>query len=200
MSIIWGEQIGLRPFEDPISDAEAARVYAWSTDSELLRWSGGVPTELSFEEFRHRLRGDSAHLPNHRRAFFIVTRSANSAHPSELIGRIGIFAIDWDTLQGELGIVIGEPAQWNKGYGRAAVTLLLQTVFEQTPLTRINLLTFPENVRAQRCFTACGFRTIGVMRRFSPDLGEYDGVEMEIMRAEFLTRAQFNLGTQDKPK
>jgi RimJ/RimL family protein N-acetyltransferase len=46
------------------------------------------------------------------------------------------------------------------------------------------LYTFPENVRAQKCFAACGFRSLGVARRFSPDLGEFDGIEMEITRQE----------------
>lgn len=188
MATVWGNQVGLRPFEEPISDEEAARVYRWSRDEELLRLSGGEPTELTLAEFREQLRGDHQDLFDHRRMFFILMR------PHELIGRIGCFAIDWTRRDGELGIVIGEPALWGKGYGRAAVTLLLRHLFEMTLLERIYLFTYPENMRAQRCFAACGFRSLGITRRFSVECGEHDGVEMEITRQEFLelwnTRAQ----------
>ncbi len=182
MVVAWGDKVGLRQFEDFLTDAEVARVYRWSRDSDLLRWSGGTPTDLSFNEFRDRLRSDRSYSPNSRRAFFIVTRSG------ELIGRVGCFAIDWDRKEGELGIVIGESAYWNKGYGRDAISTVLQHLFEATPLERINLYTYTDNVRAQRCFAACGFRAIGTARRFSPDVGEFDGIEMEITRREFLAR------------
>ncbi len=182
MDIIWSDNIGLRPFEDTLTDVEIARVYRWSSDEHILRWSGGTPTDLTFEEFRDRLLGEHTYSQPNRMAFFIVTRDGN------LIGRIGCFAIDWEKKEGELGIVIGESASWGQGYGREAVTLLLRHLFETTPLERINLFTFPENLRAQRCFSSCGFRVIGNTRRFSPDIGEFDGIEMEITRHEFLLR------------
>ena len=181
-TIIWGSKIGLRPFEDKLTDDEIARVHHWSSDEHLLRWSGGEPTELTLEEFRERLLNERSHTSSNRRAFFIFTRGG------DLIGRIGCFAIDWGKKEGELGIVIGESAAWGQGYGRDAVMTLLRHLFETTALDRINLFTFPENLRAQRCFVACGFRTIAHARRFSPDIGEFDGIEMEITRREFLTR------------
>jgi RimJ/RimL family protein N-acetyltransferase len=177
--VAWGSKIYLRPFEDALTDEEIARVYHWSGDEDVLRWSGGAPTELTLAEFRERILSEHGYAPDNRRAFFIVT------HEGELIGRIGIFAIDWEDRKGELGIVIGESASWGQGYGRDAVMTLLAHIFETTALERITLLTFPENTRAQRCFAACGFRSLGAARRFSPDLGEFDGIEMEITRHEF---------------
>ena len=182
MTIIWGDQIGLRPFEDPISDDEAACLYHWCRDEDLLRWSGGTPTDLALPEFCERLDRDRQDAFDHRMVFFILTRART------LIGRIGVFAIDWTRRDGELGIVIGETTEWEKGYGRAAITLLLQHLFEMTRLERVYLFTYPENVRAQRCFAACGFRPCATARRFSIERGEYDGIEMEITRGEFLER------------
>jgi RimJ/RimL family protein N-acetyltransferase len=180
MAIIWGDKVGLRPFEDPLTDQEIDRVFRWSGDAEVLRWSGGTPTDLTQREFRERLRSDHTITPTNRRSFFIVTRRG------ELIGRIGCFAIDWTLRQGELGIVIGERAYWSQGYGRDAVVTLLRHLFSTTILETINLYTYPENLRAQRSFAASGFRAIGTARRFSPDLGEYDGLEMAITRRGFL--------------
>jgi len=180
MTITWGNQIGLRPFDDPVTDAEIERVYRWNKDSEVLQWSGGVPTELTLKEFADRLRSDQKNPSGYRLAYFIVLPSG------EIIGRVGCFAIDWDKRTGELGIAIGEPTQWGRGYGRQAIDLMLRDIFQTTSLEKISLFTFPENIRAQKCFAACGFRHIATARRFSPDIGEFDGVEMEITRREWL--------------
>ncbi len=180
MARLWNGQIGLQPFAQQLTESEIARVYRWSKDERVLRWSGGSPTELSFEEFRERLQNEQRNPVDDRLAFFVFTQDG------ALLGRIGIFAIDLNAREGELGIVIGETAEWDKGYGRQATMLLLRHIFETTALERINLYTFVDNLRAQRCFAACGFRAVTTARRFSPDIGEYDGIEMEITRREFL--------------
>jgi RimJ/RimL family protein N-acetyltransferase len=55
-------------------------------------------------------------------------------------------------------------------------------------------------VRAQRCFAACGFRDIGNARRFSPDIGEFDGIEMEITRREFRARQSYPIPLSQETK
>lgn len=193
MIVAWGDRIGLRPFQDPLTDEEIERVYRWSSDPAVLRWSGGAPTELGLAEFRNRILEDHTANPSNRRAFFIVNRAG------ELIGRVGVFAIDWVMRQGELGIVIGESNYWGKGYGRDVVMTLLHHVFENTSLESINLFTFTDNVRAQQCFAACGFRVVGTGRRFSPDIGEFEGIEMELTRSEFLTNPLPRPHSSNKP-
>jgi RimJ/RimL family protein N-acetyltransferase len=194
MDMIWGDKISLRPFEETLTDEEIARVYRWTSDENVLRWSGGAPTDLTFHEFRERLLGERGYAPANRRAFLIVTRDG------DLIGRIGCFAIDWEKKEAELGIVIGENASWGQGYGRDAINTLLRHIFETTALERINLFTFPENLRAQRCFAACGFHTVGNARRFSPDIGEFDGIEMEITRREFRARQSYPIPISQEAK
>ena len=186
MAVVWGDQIGLRPFEDPLTEEEIDRIYRWSSDESVLRWSGGAPTELTREEFGSRLRTDHKSESSNRRPFLILTRSG------VLIGRVGIFGIDWVQKQGELGIVIGESEYWGKGYGRDTIHTLLRHMFETTSLDSINLFTFEDNFRAQRCFAACGFKPVGTGRRFSPDIGEFDGIEMQVTRSEFLNRSVRN--------
>lgn len=183
MSVIWGDRVGLKPFEEPLTDDEVERIYRWSSDEDVLSLSGGVPTELTLDEFRNRLRSESAYGSDNRRAFLIITRTG------EAIGRIGVFAIDWAHHQGELGIVIGERDYWGKRYGRDAILTLLRHLFQTTSLDTINLFTFTDNIRAQKAFAACGFRVVGTGRQFSPDIGEYEGIEMEITRREYLDPA-----------
>lgn len=179
-----GEKTALRLFSDPLTDAEIAEVYEWSRNPEILKWSGGSPLDLTPAEFRERLYREGLNPPNDRRMFFVVTLDG------EMIGRIGCFGLDENARAGELGVVIGERGFWDRGFGRDAIATMLRYLFETTPLERVNLYTYPENIRAQKSFAACGFRPLGNAQRVSSDLGEFTGLEMEITRAEFLACAQ----------
>lgn len=181
MAIIYGSKTFLRRFEDRMSDAEIARLYEWSRDPELLKQSGGAPTELTESEFREHVRGERLYGPANRRMFLLFARDT-----MELIGRIGIFSIDWNRREAEMGIVIGARDFQNRGYGRDAVRTLLRHLFTTSSLNSIYLYTFADNVRAQRSFAAVGFRVAEKGPRFTPDVGEFEGVKMEIMRDEFL--------------
>ena len=103
-----------------------------------------------------------------------------------LIGRLGIFAIDWNRREAELGIVIGERAYQNRGYGRDGIRTLLRHLYTSSSLDTIFLYTFADNHRAQRAFAAVGFRMTERGRRFTPEVGEFDGIRMQITRQEFL--------------
>lgn len=164
-----------------MSDAEIARLYAWSSDEELLRWSGGTRTELTQQEFGEHVRGERLFGPTNRRMFLIFARDT-----LELIGRIGIFAIDWNRRDAEMGIVIGERAYQNRGYGRDAARTLLRHLFTTSSLNSIYLYTFADNLRAQHSFERAGFRVTERSMRFTPEVGEFSSVRMELERAEFL--------------
>lgn len=181
MTLIYGHKTFLRRFEDRMSDAEIARLYAWSRDTELLQLSGGTPTDLSESEFRDHVRSERLYGPTNRRMFLMFARDT-----MELIGRIGIFAIDWNRRDAELGVVIGAREYQNRGYGRDAARTLLRHLFTSSSLNLIYLYTFQENVRAQHAFAAAGFRVTERGPRFTPDVGEFNGVKMEITRQDFL--------------
>lgn len=179
MKLIWGERVALRRFEDRMTDEEISRLYHWSRDPEVLRWSGGSPTDLEESEFRDHVRGERLFGPPNRRAFLIFARE-----PFELIGQLSLFAIDWDKRQGELGVVIGQKDYWGRSYGRDAVRTFVRHIFATSSLDRIYLYTFADNLRAQHSFSAAGFRFVDRGRRFTPEVGEFEGVEMEILRGD----------------
>ncbi|MCG3141182.1 MAG: hypothetical protein HDKAJFGB_02397 [Anaerolineae bacterium] len=180
MSLIYGAKTFLRRFQDRMSDAEIARLYEWSRDPELLRLSGGTVTDLTWDEFREHVRGERLYGPTNRRMFLIFAREN-----LELIGRTGIFGIDWNQRQAELGIMIGERAYQNRGYGRDAVSALLYHLYSSSLLDLIYLYTFADNARAQHAFAAAGFHATWQGSRFTFGLGEFESVRMEITRAEF---------------
>jgi RimJ/RimL family protein N-acetyltransferase len=181
MSYIYGYKTLLRRFEERMSEAEISKLYDWSRDPELLSLSGGTPTDLTLSEFREHLRGERLYGPSNRRMFLVFARDT-----MELIGRIGVFAIDWNSRDAEMGVVIGERAYWNHGYGRDTVQTLLRHLFSSSSLNLVYLITFANNLRAQRAFTAAGFRVTDIGPRFTPDVGEFEGVRMEITRQEFM--------------
>ena len=181
MSYIYGYKTLLRRFEDRMSEAEIVKLYEWSRDPELLNLSGGSPTDLTLGEFREHLRGERLYGPSNRRMFLVLARDTQ-----ELIGRIGVFAIDWNSRDAEMGIVIGERAYWSRGYGRDAVQTLLRHLFSSSSLNTVYLITFADNLRAQRAFAAAGLRVTDRGMRFTPDVGEFEGVRMEITRREFM--------------
>ena len=177
--LVRGERVVLRPYEDEFSEDELARLYRWSHDPEVLRWSGGTPVKMPFAEFKHFLHKDRLHPSPFRVVYAILTQGG------ELIGRIGYFDIEPERRQAEMGVVLGEKNYWGLGYGRDAVLTLLRHVFEHTDLNRIYLFTFADNARAQRCFAHCGFRRVTTDRHLRWGGKPPGEVKMEITRIDW---------------
>lgn len=187
---LYGDRVILRPYSAGFSEEEMRRLYEWSRDTSVLRWSGGSPLKMSFLEFKSAFQEEISRHDRHRVIFGILT------HDGQLIGRTGYFNIDWYRKEAELGIVIGDKAYWGRGYGTDAVNTLLRHIFTSTPLDRIYLFTYAENERAQRCFRKCGFRYLGRTRKFSLNRGTHEEIQMEIRRGQWLAwqRERFTLG------
>jgi RimJ/RimL family protein N-acetyltransferase len=85
-----------------------------------------------------------------------------------------------------LGIVVGETAYWDRGYGQEAIRLLLDFAFNLLNLNSVMLGTFAFNERALACYRNVGFREIGRQRQARIIAGEkYDIVLMDILAEEF---------------
>lgn len=180
--LLRGERVILRPFEHGFTEEELYRMYRWSRDESVLRWSGGSVLLMSFEEFKDALYHELHHPDKHSRTFSLLTDTG------EFIGRLGFYNIDYRRHQAELGIAIGEKAYWGLGYGTDAVKTLLAYIFRETDLQRIYLHTYAANRRAQRAFEKCGFRKVKRNRRFSPEYGAHDEIQMEIYRSDWLAQ------------
>ena len=177
---IWGERIGLRSTRSGLTNGKIEQAYNLSRDEEMLRWSGGAPSQLALEQFREQTRRERWRFNPNQSLFYIITKK------NEIIGRVGLYTIDWTNREGEFGISIGKN-HWDKRYGREATDLFIQFIFNKTPINRIYLGTFQDNLRAQRSFAASGFYLVGTMSHFLPSESRYvDGVKMEITARDFL--------------
>lgn len=103
-----------------------------------------------------------------------------------MVGSCGFMDIDWRARNAELGIVIGDKAYWNKGYGTEAMTLLLRHGFETLNLHRLELRVYEDNPRAVRAYEKAGFVHEGRLRQAEYRGGRYlDVLLMSVLRHEW---------------
>jgi RimJ/RimL family protein N-acetyltransferase len=122
---------------------------------------------------------------------FGIFENASRQH----IGNCGLFDINPAMGSGTLGIGIGEPEFWGRGFGQEAVRLLVEYGMYFRNLHSIRLNYFSFNARAGKAYTKAGFREVGRIREAVVLGGErFDEVIMDITRPEVdLTRMREKL-------
>ena len=149
--MIIGRKIILR--DKKLSDAWDD--YNWEIDSELAHLDAAPVADISFSNYLSDYTDILRHSSSTSRRFAIETLDGKH------IGNCSFYNINKTRGEAELGIMIGDHAYWNKGYGTDAVTLLLNYIFGETRLKRVHLKTLETNRRAQECFRKCGFTPCG---------------------------------------
>ena len=94
------------------------------------------------------------------------------------IGTAGLHGVDLTNGIAEFGIVIGEKAEWDKGYGTDALRAICDFGFGELRLERIGLLVYAGNARGQRAYQKAGFVLEGTMRRAHYAHGRYEDVQV----------------------
>ncbi len=101
-------------------------------------------------------------------------------------GQCALFDINETARTAQLGIAIGDKAYWGRGYGREAVTLLVEYAFRYRNLRRVWLWVHADNERAIRAYRACGFLEEGRLREHMFSNGRYvDALHMGVLRSEW---------------
>jgi RimJ/RimL family protein N-acetyltransferase len=108
----------------------------------------------------------------------------------KFVGQCGLFDFNTTSHTAQLGIAIGDKAYWGRGYGREAVTLLVDYAFRYRNFRRVWLWVHADNERAIRAYRACGFLEEGRLREHVYSNGRYvDAVQMGVLRAEWSASA-----------
>ncbi|MBO8140995.1 MAG: GNAT family N-acetyltransferase [Firmicutes bacterium] len=172
---IAGENVALRP----IIPDDYPLLVKWTLDPDVGRFlDGDYPRSLAdCPAWHQKIRSD-----RHRQVFGIELLNGL------LIGDIELDHIAWRSGDGELRVRIGEKAQWGKGYGSEAVTLLLAYAFGSLNLRRVYLRVFAANERAVRCYRRVGFRQEGFLVRRTGESDRREVILMRMWRKEFLRR------------
>ncbi len=104
----------------------------------------------------------------------------------QMLGFISLEGILWSHGVAWLGVGIGDRSQWDKGYGRDAILLLLKYGFDELNLHRIQLTVFQYNERGIALYEKLGFRREGVFREFMQREGRrYDMYLYGLLRREW---------------
>ncbi len=97
------------------------------------------------------------------------------------IGNIKLEPVDFENKKATLGILIGDKNYWGRGICTEAVKLLVDYVFENLNLEKVDLGVISENKAAINCYLKAGFKIKKIEQRaIKYDNRFYDKVIMEI--------------------
>lgn len=182
MSMIYGERVRLRAAERD----DVKKFYGWVNDPDVTRYlSLYLPMSTVDEEnwFEAMTKRDQS-----EKTLVIEVRDGDGW---KMIGNCAVFGIDPVNRLGELGIMLGEKDEWNKGYGTETMILLLRHCFDTLNLNRAYLRVYADNLRAKRSYEKAGFVEEGRLREAVYKCGNYDDVIiMSVLRSEWVARKE----------
>ena len=139
--------------EKRLDDAEDD--FRWRSEPDLSRYDAARPLSMDYQEFLALYREELLYPSQYRRSLAIEDEAGKH------IGNVMYYNIDAVHHETELGITIGEPEYWGKGYGTEASRLLVERLLRDLGFKRVYLKTLDWNYRARRSFAKAGFMECG---------------------------------------
>jgi RimJ/RimL family protein N-acetyltransferase len=152
--------VGEKTVLTTLDRANAETVRGWLNDARVNRYllTGQVPV-----------------TPEQEVAFYDASAAAwaaGTAYRFEIhvaadgryIGNCGLDRVDLRHRDATIGIVIGDLASQDKGFGRDALTSLLRFAFDTLGLHRVQIECFATNERALHLYRSLGFTEVGRRR------------------------------------
>jgi RimJ/RimL family protein N-acetyltransferase len=175
-AFLRGQRVSLRPLTPGDLDGPYVE---WLNDAEVTRYleTGTFPsTREMLAEYVRRVTTDE------RNVMLAVIANDTGRH----IGNVKLGPIHWVHRTAAMGIMIGEKASWGRGYGREAVSLIVQYGFFRLGLHRITLGVFADHAAAIRIYERLGFKVEGTLREeLFRDGRFHDKLVMGVLREEF---------------
>ena len=154
--MLIGEKTTLATLD--IANAETIR--AWINDARVNRYllAGPVPVsrgqELAFYE-----RSEAQWAAGTAYRFEV-----HVTEDGRYIGNCGLDSVDMRHRDATIGIVIGDLASQDKGFGRDAIVTLLRFAFDTLGLHRVQIECHATNERALHLYRSIGFTEVGQRR------------------------------------
>ena len=174
----------------PSLSGKLVRLAVINTEDDLEQWAGW----LRNNEYQRLLDDSPAtlHTPAEIKEWLekdLATYTLfgiRTLAEDRLIGFVELNGFDWSARSAWVGIGIGLPEYWGKGYGTEAMNLLAVYAFETVNLNRVNLTVFEYNQRAFRSYQKCGFKEEGRMRQLMlRNDRRWDMIFMGLLREEW---------------
>jgi Acetyltransferases, including N-acetylases of ribosomal proteins len=174
--------IGQRVYLRPLERADTPLLQTWVNDQDVIR------NLLNFRPMN--LQGEEEFLDKVTRDPDLLVLGIALRSDDRLIGDVGLHRIQSRDRQAGLGILIGEKAEWSKGYGTEATRLIVRYAFDVLNLNRVWLHVLEDNQRGRRAYEKVGFKVEGVLRQAGFREGRYmDMITMGILRGELIEEA-----------
>ena len=175
--MISGQRVRLRAFrEDDLKNALAAINNPAVT--RYLRFMRPVSVHQERAWLDSMMRGEPGQLT-----------FAIDSTDGEYLGSVGLMHIDERNRDAELGILIGRPEDFGRGFGTEAALLMMRHGFEEMNLHRIHLRVFDYNERGFKSYVKLGFKEEGRLRQAHfRHGGWHDIVIMGILADEFFAQ------------
>lgn len=178
--IFQGESVHLRPFEP---ERESKLFATWNQNSQYMTLLDSGPANLwpasMIKEWIEKERRFDY-------SFVIIPNGSETP-----IGMVGLDGLNWSARNAWVGIGIGEPEYWGKGYGTDAMRIILRFAFLELNLWRVNLNVFEYNERAQKSYLKVGFREEGRLRQWMKRDGRrWDLIYMGVLRSDWEALSQ----------
>ena len=174
--LVRGQHVYLRAGEH----ADVPQFVRWMNDARMARFltrrapMGQADEERWFERMVEQ---------QGREGWFFVICLLEGDRP---IGTCGLFELEAINGSAGLGISIGDPTDWSRGWGTDALNALMDFGFGELRLERMWLDVYDFNTRARRSYDKAGFILEGILRHAHYHRGRHIDVHrMAILRDEW---------------
>lgn len=169
-----GEKIYLRPLERE----DAATFVPWVNDQEITR------NLILFRPMNRDNEEDFIARASKEQGGMVFGVALKK--DDRLIGNTGFHAVHPKDHHAGFGILIGDKAEWDRGYGSEATSLMVRYGFTTLNLNRIWLHVYEYNSRGRRAYEKVGFQVEGALRKHCFREGKYwDVIVMGLLREEW---------------
>jgi len=173
-----GPNIQLRSLEE--SDAEL--LLPWVNDSEMRRFLPARRYPMSIKSEREWIASMITQKDPQRHVVWAIERK----NDGQLIGSVGLHAIDWPRRRAMTGIFLFPQAMRGMGYGTEAKNLVLDYAFGELDLHTIWATVIEGNTASERALEKQGYTKSGVFRKSTIIKGVWrDEIYYDITREEW---------------
>ena len=170
------ERLLLRPLSMP----DAPEIFAYCSREEVTRFVI-FATHQSIADTEAFIASIIAN-DERGRVWAIVLKESNT-----VIGTIGIHKVELQNQKLEVGYALSNDF-WNKGITTEALRALIQTIFEQTTINRIEALAMIENPSSAKVMEKAGMKFEGVLREYSMMKGRLETMNIYALIRSDITR------------
>ncbi len=188
--VLTGKLVRLSAF-DP---EEMSKAFTrWNLNSEYFRLLNSSARPMKSAKSNAKWMEEEVAEMSLASYFFSIRTIAED----KLLGELGLDVVDWVGRDSFVGLGIGEPEYWSKGYGTDTMNVLLRYAFTEINLKRVTLSVFEYNPRAIRSYEKAGFRHEGYLRaRLNREGRRWNEVYMGILREEWMERNGYQTTTE----